>query len=101
MSNSYVGVNGLARKVTDLYVGVNGVARRVSKGYVGVNGVARQFYSAAQPVQPLSALNVGDTLESPVASAWQSRFGQKIVWKVADKNHEGYPESSVLQRALH
>lgn len=50
-----------------------------------------------QPVvgKLLSTLNVGDTLEVPVVSDWQSRFGTNIVWKVADKNHSGYPSNSV------
>lgn len=40
----YIGVNGVARKVTTPYVGVDGVARNVKSGYVGVNGVARLFF---------------------------------------------------------
>ena len=56
--------------------------------------------SAGANIQPvvgklLSTLNVGDTLEVPVVSDWQSRFGVNIVWKVADKNHSGYPSNSV------
>ena len=56
--------------------------------------------SAGANIQPvvgklLSTLNVGDTLEVPVVSDWQSRFGTHIVWKVADKNHTGYPTDSV------
>ena len=59
--------------------------------------------SAGANIQPvvgklLSTLNVGDTLEVPVVSDWQdwpSRFGANIVWKVADKNHTGYPANSV------
>lgn len=56
--------------------------------------------SAGANIQPvvgklLSTLNVGDTLEVPVVSDWQSRFGVNIVWKVADKNHTGYPANSV------
>lgn len=39
----WVGVNGTARKGTDLYVGVNGKARKVTAGYIGVNGKARRF----------------------------------------------------------
>ena len=40
----YVGVNNVAKEVSDVYVGVNGTARRVIKGYVGVNDVAEKFY---------------------------------------------------------
>ena len=43
----------------------------------------------------ISALNVGDLIEVPVLSDYQSRFGAKIVFKVADKNHSGYPSNSV------
>lgn len=45
---TYVGVNGVARKVDQPYIGVNGVARTVAEGYVGVNGVARKCYSSGK-----------------------------------------------------
>ena len=56
--------------------------------------------SAGANIQPvvgklLSTLNIGDAVEVPVAADWQSRFGANIVWKVADKNHTGYPANSV------
>lgn len=43
----------------------------------------------------ISSLAVGDKIEVPVLSAYQSRFGSKIVFKIADKNHSGYPSNSV------
>lgn len=43
----------------------------------------------------LSTLAVGTKIEVPVKSAYQSRFGSKIVFKIADKNHSGYPSNSV------
>lgn len=43
----------------------------------------------------LSSLAVGAKIEVPVLSAYQSRFGAKIVFKIADKNHSGYPANSV------
>lgn len=43
----------------------------------------------------ISSLAVGDKIEVPVISAYQSRFGAKIIFKVADKNHSGYPSNSV------
>ena len=48
----YIGVNGVARKITTPYIGVNGVARNVKSGYVGVNGVARLFFApeSGEPV---------------------------------------------------
>lgn len=43
----------------------------------------------------ISSLAVGDKIEVPVLSAYQSRFGSKLVFKIADKNHSGYPSNSV------
>lgn len=43
----------------------------------------------------LDSLSVGAKIEVPVLSAYQSRFGSKIVFKIADKNHSGYPSNSV------
>lgn len=42
---SFVGVNGVARRVQKIYIGVNGVARKVKKVYIGVNGVAKLCWS--------------------------------------------------------
>lgn len=43
----------------------------------------------------LSTLAVGSKIEVPVLSAYQSRFGAKLIFKIADKNHAGYPANSV------
>lgn len=45
--------------------------------------------------QSISNLAVGAKIEVPVLSAYQSRFGAKLVFKIADKNHSGYPSNSV------
>lgn len=45
--------------------------------------------------QSISNLAVGAKIEVPVLSAYQSRFGAKLVFKIADKNHSGYPANSV------
>lgn len=42
MSNQYVGVNNVARKISKEYVGISNVARNISKVYVGINNVARK-----------------------------------------------------------
>lgn len=56
MANAtYVGVNGVARKVSKKYVGVDSVARKISKGYVGVDGVARKFFGG-EPWEEAAAL---------------------------------------------
>ena len=43
----------------------------------------------------ISTLAIGAKIEVPVLPAYQSRFGKKIVFKIADKNHSGYPSNSV------
>lgn len=43
----------------------------------------------------LGSLAVGATIEVPVKAAFQSLLGPTVVFKVADKNHSGYPANSV------
>lgn len=42
----------------------------------------------------VSTLSVGATFEVPVKAAYQSFLGTSIVFKLADKNHSGYPSNS-------
>lgn len=45
MSNSYIGINDVARKITGGYIGVNGIARKIAKAYIGdENGLAKLIY---------------------------------------------------------
>lgn len=41
--SAYVGIDGKARKATDLYIGIDGKARKIVRAYVGVDGKARKF----------------------------------------------------------
>ena len=42
MAKTYIGVNGVAKKLVRAYLGVNGVAKKIRKVYIGdANGVAR------------------------------------------------------------
>lgn len=43
----------------------------------------------------LNTLPVGSTFEVPVKTTYQSFLGDYIVFKMADKNHAGYPSGSV------
>lgn len=45
--------------------------------------------------QALSNLSVGATVEVTVKNEYQSILGQTLVFKIADKNHTGYPANSV------
>ena len=42
----FIGIEGIARKVTGAHIGVDGVARKVKKAYIGVDGVARLAWEA-------------------------------------------------------
>ena len=48
---------------------------------------AFQFKGGGKMSKALSSLAVGTKIEVPVLPAYQSRFGAKIVFKIADKNH--------------
>ena len=43
----------------------------------------------------LSTLGVGTTFEVPVKSAYRSFLGDYVVFKMADKNHLGYPSGAI------
>ena len=43
---------------------------------------------------PLGDLPIGATVEVPVKPAFQSFLGERIVFKIADQNHAGYPVNS-------
>lgn len=47
--NSYIGIDGAAKKITDIYIGVDNVSKKVLKGYVGVDGVAKLFWAGSIP----------------------------------------------------
>lgn len=43
----------------------------------------------------LSTLGVGTTFEVPVKAAYRSLLGDYVTFKMADKNHAGYPSSAI------
>lgn len=59
----FVGVNDVAKKVTDIFVGVDGVARKVSDAWIGINGVARKFWPCLElkDVPPGSIIQLDET----------------------------------------
>lgn len=68
---AYVGVNGIARNVSNIYVGVNGVARKVVKGYVGVNGVAQQFWGNDSDLQVKFRVKIRTQLDYDMETKFQ------------------------------
>lgn len=59
----FVGVDDVAKKVTDIFVGVDGVARKVSDAWIGINGVARKFWPCLElkDVPPGSIIQLDET----------------------------------------
>lgn len=49
MGNTYIGIDGIARKIKNMYVGVDGVARKVKNTYIGVDGTAKIGYQSGSP----------------------------------------------------
>ena len=45
---SYIGVDGVARKIKKWYIGIDSKARKVKKAYIGIGGVARPFMSGGE-----------------------------------------------------
>ena len=80
----------LSEKVNNLYVPFGNITKTVLRGYIGINNLSKICFS----LKTLGDLSVGNTLEVPVVQDWQSRFGQSIIFKIADKNHKGYPNKS-------
>lgn len=73
----YIGVGGVAHKITKGYIGVNGVARKIKKAYVGVGGVAKCcFISSVNP-------NFADNTWADIISACQAR-NVPASWAVGD-----------------
>lgn len=46
MATAYIGVDGVAKKVSTAYIGVDGVARKITKVYIGVDGIAQLCWTA-------------------------------------------------------
>ena len=68
---TYIGVDGVARKVKKGYIGVDGIARKIKKAYIGIGGVARpcwggglEYYGTITPLSEakweVKATTVGD-----------------------------------------
>lgn len=70
---SYIGVNGVARKVKQPYIGVSGVARKVLKAYIGVGGVARLTFNNAVPISTVPSYSKNLTYNgSPQSTTWRN-----------------------------
>lgn len=83
-----VGVNEVAKKVTDMYAGVNGVAKRISDAWVGINGVARKIW----PCLELKDVPVGSLIQLT-----EDQDGNLALYRVMGHNHYA-TGSTVLMR---
>lgn len=59
------------------------------------NGAYNAVFGEFEATKNLGDLSIGDTVTVDVKPEYQSFFSDKIVFKVADKNHAGYPANSV------
>lgn len=46
-NEAYVGLNGIAKRISSGFVGINGVAKKIKSAYVGVDGVAKLCWNNA------------------------------------------------------
>lgn len=76
----FVGVNNVARKISNCYVGIDGKARKVKAIYVGVNGVARLVWQSI--LKKLSSYQ-GDTLISSFTNSI-NHIDVQAIHKVSD-----------------
>lgn len=90
MSNTYIGVDGVARKVNGIYVGVDGVARKVVNGWVGVNGVARLFYQSKVSLA-IGSLPLGTEIYLTEADG-------DVPYIIIANNHYGLGEITLLRK---
>ena len=63
----------------------------LSSGIGGDDTGHNQQVKIAKPAKLLSSLPVGSLVKDPSSTF----LGEPVVWKVADINHEGYPDNSV------
>lgn len=87
--NESLGIKELSKAINDINLQSNGEIKKISKGYIGINNLSKLCFKK----RVLGDLLIGDTLEIPVVSDWQGRFGRSIIFKIADRNHEGYPDN--------
>ena len=45
---TYIGVDGVARKIKKGFIGIDDFARKIKKAYIGIGGVARPFWSGGE-----------------------------------------------------
>lgn len=98
-SKMYIGVENqsfdyikrLSKTIDKIYFPFNNTIKTVLRGYIGVNNLSKLCFSAGTQ---LGSLSIGNTIEVPVITDWQDVLGKQIIFKVVDKNHEGYPDES-------
>ena len=84
----YVGINDVARKITNAYVGINGVARKIVKGYVGVNDIAHLIFEVNSAIPFTSLVTPTSWTVSGNNGTGTTTYG---IWEInADTNPSAY-----------
>ena len=55
----YIGVGGVAKKITEMYASVNGIAKKISGSWIGIRGTAQEF----QPCLELQHIVPGEIVQ--------------------------------------
>lgn len=87
----FVGVNGIAKKVTNMFVGVNGVAKKISSAWIGVNGKAKKIF----PTFVLGMLSPGDIVKID-----EMGDGNLVEWIVMHQNYYGEDQTVLMRKYL-
>lgn len=88
-STVLVGVDGVAKKVTDMFVGVNGTAKKVSEAWIGVNGKAKKIF----PTFILGMLSPGDIVK--IDEMGDGNFAE---WIVMHQNYYGANQTILMRK---
>ena len=56
---------------------------------------AGNVFTSSRSAYSETSMQVGDTFKVRVKPQYQSYLGEYVEWKIADKNHAGYPSNSV------
>lgn len=88
MAAAMVGVDGVAKKISNMFIGINGVAKKITTAWIGIDGVARKIYPA---------YTVGSLIPGEIIQLDETGTGTYTEWIVM---HHGYYEdgTTVLMR---
>jgi hypothetical protein len=73
-----------------MFIGVNGVAKKISEAWIGVNGIAKKIY----PAYMVSMLNPGDIIQIDEEGTGTTY----AEWIVMQHNHYGVGSTALMRK---